>query len=219
MQHRCFDICGCIEKYINKYGENNAANMLLLTHAAPFSEIRDVKPAASGLEAMSWPVESMGDFWWNLSRDKLVVSSNDLRQESHWNAKIVERKKKMCRQSRFCLRQIPAPRAKGSDRHKWLPQIPQRWEMLEWGARECREAWVLLAPAFSNWGGWRGWEQVLSEFFVLELRLWWHLSHGQEGKSTLKLGPRAFQILFGRFFPSEGFSPFAEICLQKKWWN
>ena len=51
-----------LEKYIYKYGENNAANMLLLTHAAPFSEIRDVKPAASGLEAMSWPVESMGDF-------------------------------------------------------------------------------------------------------------------------------------------------------------
>ena len=51
-----------LEKYIYKYGENNAANMLLLTHAAPFSEIRDANPAASGLEAMSWPVESMGDF-------------------------------------------------------------------------------------------------------------------------------------------------------------
>ena len=51
-----------LEKYIYKYGENNAANMLLLTHAAPFSEIRDAKPAASGLEAMRWAVESMGDF-------------------------------------------------------------------------------------------------------------------------------------------------------------
>ena len=67
MQHRCFNICIYIvwvEKYIYiyKYGENNAGNMVLLTHAAPFSEIRDAKPAAIGLEAMRWAVESMGDF-------------------------------------------------------------------------------------------------------------------------------------------------------------
>ena len=50
-----------IYKHIYKYGENNAANMLLLTHAAPFSEIRDAKPAASGLESMRWAVESIFD--------------------------------------------------------------------------------------------------------------------------------------------------------------
>ena len=50
-----------LEKYIYKYGENNAANMLLLTHAAPFSEIWDAKPAASGLESMRWAVESIFD--------------------------------------------------------------------------------------------------------------------------------------------------------------
>ena len=50
-----------IYKYIYKYGENNAANMLLLTHAAPFSETRDAGPLATGLEAMSYSGESMRD--------------------------------------------------------------------------------------------------------------------------------------------------------------
>ena len=43
-------------------GAKNAAYMLLLTHAAPFSGIRDTEPEASGLEAMRWVVESMGNF-------------------------------------------------------------------------------------------------------------------------------------------------------------